>query len=335
MPLHWRQLVQRPIRPVSCKHQTPKEPAFYFQAEAKFDPKDPVAKMYPRMSLTLRAPVELENLLPYDIQFRIHDKNTGLSSSNFLVKGGSSPIHTVELSHLLLLSVAPEDTNLKQSDYAIINTDDPELPIEDHFHLADEQGLKLMLKLHYFTFPDSGGAFKVQVYSPYVFINKTGLPFDLAAKTWTGGQKPVAGSDLFANDHNRDGPTPFMFGYPNEDRRNRLFLKVADSKWSQPLSFETVAADMQIVAQSASGTSDYYVGLSYAEGLGKYKLTKVITIAPRFLVKNMFSYALKIRQHSTQKVIDLAPGDRAPLHSLQSRAPPQLAMALDDAGLKW
>ena len=63
------------------------------------------------MKLTLRAPIELENLLPYDIKFRIHDKNTSLSSSNFLVKGGASPIHTVELSHLLLLSVAPEDTS--------------------------------------------------------------------------------------------------------------------------------------------------------------------------------------------------------------------------------
>ena len=327
--------MSRPIRPISCKHQTPKEPAFYFQAQANFDAKDPAARIYPRMTLTLRAPVELENLLPYDIKFRIHDKNTGLSSSNFLVKGGASPIHTVELSHLLLLSVAPEDTNLKQSDYAIINTDDPELPIENHFHLADVRGLKLMLKLHYFTYPKSGGAFKVQVYSPYIFMNKTGLPFDLSAKTWTGGQKAVAGSDLFANDHNRDTPTPFMFSYPNEDRGNKLYLKVAKSKWSKPVSFEPVAADMQIVMPSSSAESDYYVGLSYAEGLGKYKLTKVITIAPRFLVKNMFSYAIKVRQHSTQKVIDLAPEARAPLHELHSRAPPQFAMALDEPSLNW
>lgn len=116
------------MRPISCKHLTPKEPAFYFQGQANFDATDHAAKsvvipsidllkanlccrLYPRLTLTLRAPVELENLLPYDIKFRIHDKNTGLSSSNFLVKGGSSPIHTVELSHLLLLSVAPEDTS--------------------------------------------------------------------------------------------------------------------------------------------------------------------------------------------------------------------------------
>nr|XP_018267277.1 vacuolar protein sorting-associated protein vps13 [Kwoniella dejecticola CBS 10117]OBR89435.1 vacuolar protein sorting-associated protein vps13 [Kwoniella dejecticola CBS 10117] len=335
MPLHWKQLVSKPIRPISCKHQTPKEPAFYFQAQANFNAKDPAAKIYPRMSLTLRAPVELENLLPYDLKFRIHDKNTGLSSSNFLVKGGSSPIHTVELGHLLLLSVAPEDTNLKQSDYAIINTDDVELPIEDHFQLADEQGLKLMLKLHYYTYTNSGGAFKVQVYSPFVFMNKTGLPFDLAAKTWTGGQRPIAGRDLFANDYHRETPTPFMFGFPNEDRRNRLFLRVDDSKWSQPISFEPVSADMQIVMTSASGESDNYVGLSYTEGIGKYKLTKVITIAPRFLLKNTFEYPLKIRQHSTQNVIDVAPGQRVPLHELQHQAPSQLSMAFDEPNLKW
>lgn len=333
--IHWTNLVKRPIRPISCKPMNPGDTAFYFQAQANFDNDNPHTKVYPRMSVTLRAPIEIENLLPYNIKYRIHDKNSGLSSSEFLVKGGTFPVHTVELSHLILLSIAPEDTGFKHSDYAIINTDDDELPQEDHFHLPDEHGQKLMLKLHYFEYPKSGGAKKVQIYSPYIILNKTGLPFDLAAKTWTGGQKAVAGSDLFANDHRRDTPTPFMFSYPNEDRRNRLFLKVEDSKWSKAVSFETVAADMQIVMSDAEGNNDYYVGLSYAEGLGKYKLTKVINIAPRFLVKNSFEYALRIRQPGSDKVIDLAPGERVPLHQLQSRAAPHLAMTLDGGEMKW
>ncbi|WVQ82769.1 hypothetical protein IAT38_004901 [Cryptococcus sp. DSM 104549] len=335
MPLHWKQLMSRPIRPISCKHQTPKEPAFYFQAQANYNPKDAAAKIYPRMSLVLRAPVELENLLPYDLKFRIHDKNTGLSSSSFLVRGGSSPIHTVELSHLLLLNVHPEDTNFKQSDYAIINTDDPELPIEDNFQLSDEQGLKHKLKLHYMTYPNSGGAFKVQVYTPFIFMNKTGLPFDLSVKTWTGGQKPIAGRDLFANDFSRDTPTPFMFGFPNDDRRERLQLRVNDSKWSQPLSFEPVAADMQIVMASASGDKDNLVGLSYIEALGKYKLTKVITIAPRYMVKNTYARPIKVRQYATRDEYVIGPGERIPIHELRQRAPPQLIMAFDEPNMEW
>lgn len=334
-PLHWKTLLAKPIRPISCKHQTPKEPAFYFQAQANFDPKDPAARIYPRMALVLRAPVELENLLPYDLKFRVHDKNSGLSSSSFLVKGGSSPIHTVELSHMFLLNVTPEETSFKQSEYAIINTDDPELPIEDNFQLTDQQGLKTTLKLHYTTYPNSGGAFKVQIYSPFIFMNKTGLPFDLAAKTWAGGQRPIAGRDQFENDWQNETPTPFLFSFPNEDRRSRLHIRVNNSKWSQPVSFEPVSADMQIVVPSASGDNDNYVGLSYAEGIGKYKLTKVITIAPRFLVKNIYSRPIKIRQYGTRHEYSVGVGERIAIHQLQRGAPPQLAMAFDEPNVTW
>lgn len=72
------------------------------------------------MTLTLRAPIEIENLLPYDIKWKIHDKNTGLSSSEWLMKGGACPIHTVELSHLLLVSIEPMDCGESTHDTLLI-----------------------------------------------------------------------------------------------------------------------------------------------------------------------------------------------------------------------
>jgi vacuolar protein sorting-associated protein 13A/C len=63
------------------------------------------------MTLVLRAPIEVENLLPYDIKFRVHDKNSSHSSTEFLVKGGACPVHNVEVSHLVLLSISAEDTS--------------------------------------------------------------------------------------------------------------------------------------------------------------------------------------------------------------------------------
>ena len=57
------------------------------------------------MRLKIAPPVVLENLLPYDFKYRIYDKNTKKDWSNFLRRGGVSPVHMVELSHLLLLSV--------------------------------------------------------------------------------------------------------------------------------------------------------------------------------------------------------------------------------------
>ena len=67
------------------------------------------------MKIRLSAPIELENLLPYDFKYRIYDKNTKKDWTNFLRKGGLSPVHVVELSHLLLLSIDMQDTVFKAS----------------------------------------------------------------------------------------------------------------------------------------------------------------------------------------------------------------------------
>ena len=132
------------------------------------------------MKLKLSAPVTLENLLPYDFKYRIYDKNTKKDWTNFLRKGGVSPVHVVELSHLLLLSVDMQDTVFKPSEFAIINSGNAEdFKKESSVVCRDDQGLNLRLKLHYHRVPDSGGAFKVTVYSPYVILNKTGLELSI------------------------------------------------------------------------------------------------------------------------------------------------------------
>ena len=37
----------------------------------------------------------------------------------------------------------------------------------------------------------------MQVYSPYVILNKTGLPFNIVSKHWSGTNRPAAGYDMF------------------------------------------------------------------------------------------------------------------------------------------
>lgn len=64
------------------------------------------------MSLRLHAPIELENLLPYDIQYRIYDKNTDQQWKSYLRNGGIMPVHSVELAHLVLLNITIQDTGI-------------------------------------------------------------------------------------------------------------------------------------------------------------------------------------------------------------------------------
>lgn len=102
------------------------------------------------MRIRLSAPIELQNLLPYDFKYRIYDKDTKKDWTNFLRKGGVSPVHVVELSHLLLLSIDMQDTVFKQSEFAIINSNTQEdFRRESIMAVKDSQGIHLNLKLHY------------------------------------------------------------------------------------------------------------------------------------------------------------------------------------------
>lgn len=106
--LGWQDLVKRPTRAIVCKSQ--KEAAFRFQAYAVHDKADPLIRVYPKITLRLRAPVEVQNLLPHDIRYRVFDKNLEHNWTSFLRDGGVSPIHIAELSHLLLLSVEVQES---------------------------------------------------------------------------------------------------------------------------------------------------------------------------------------------------------------------------------
>jgi vacuolar protein sorting-associated protein 13A/C len=70
-----------------------------------------IFRRYPKMDLILMAPIQLENLLPYNLQYRIYDKETDQNWRSYLRAGGIMPIHSVELSHLVLLNIEINDTS--------------------------------------------------------------------------------------------------------------------------------------------------------------------------------------------------------------------------------
>jgi vacuolar protein sorting-associated protein 13A/C len=69
-----------------------------------------IIRKFPKINLKLRAPLELENLLPYNLQYRIYDKDADQNWRSYLRKGGIMPVHSVELGHLVLLNVDVQDT---------------------------------------------------------------------------------------------------------------------------------------------------------------------------------------------------------------------------------
>ncbi|KAL1957788.1 hypothetical protein VTO42DRAFT_5506 [Malbranchea cinnamomea] len=336
--LFWRDLLKRPTRTLKCiaEYGTQSHP-FYFQLHTLFDKNGPILDVYPNMRIRISSPLEIQNLLPYDFKYRIYDRNTRRDFTNFLRKGGVSPVHVVELSHLLLLSIDMQDTVFRQCEFAIINsTGQDDFRRESTISIQDDKGVELKLGLHYFTIPDSGGAFKVSVFSPYLVLNKTGLDISLQSKSFLQAARSAAGRAV------RTDPAsgvrravPYMYSYPTNDRKNRSIIKVEGSTWSKPQSFEAIGSTFEVVMPAERGKAEYHAGVSIEEGAGKYKLTKVVTVAPRFILKNKLNEDLVAREPGSSTVMELRSGELVPLHFLRQVPEKQLCLCFPGVNNQW
>jgi len=128
--------------------------------------------------------------------------------------------------------------------------------------------------------PNSGGAFKITVYSPYVILNRTGLPLEIRSKTYFSNARAAAGQGILQGDTSK--ALPMMFSFPSDDQKNRAMLKVADSGWSKPQSFNALGSTYEVSVPAQSGRGEMYLGVTVSQGEGKVELTcRLIFVIPR------------------------------------------------------
>lgn len=330
----WRELLTDSVS-LSCDPENPSNDSpFYYNVVGKFDKSTPLSRVYPHMSIVFSAPVEVCNNLPFDIAYRVYDKKTKRDWSNKLEKGKISPVHVVELSHLLLLSVQPEEGGFDNTNFAIINSNSSNFKREYDMTTRSKHGQRLRLKLHY-SKSNSGTGYRVTVYCPYVILNKTGIDLQIRNKLNTATSKVSTHSAIADGDDSIKRAIPQMWSYDTDDRSNRALLKVGDSKWSDPQSFEAIGSNYEVMIPSSNRQNEIHVGVSIGEGPGKYKLTKVVTIAPRFVINNMLKEDLIFRDPNSQNVIEVKKGSLQPLHFLRQSGKKQLLTSFNSSSPIW
>jgi len=82
---------------------------------------------------------------------------------------------------------------------------------------------------------------------------------------------------------------------------------------------------------------ELHLGLSWNEGSGKFKLTKIVTLTPRFFIKNMLQEAIVFREHGNvprdRQV--LKPGERQAFMALRKSAEKLLTLAFPGLNAQW
>ncbi|KAG8981485.1 hypothetical protein FRB94_008774 [Tulasnella sp. JGI-2019a] len=330
--MKWQDFVRTPAQTIACPFkESNSEVPFQFQAWGMYDANDPINRTYPKMTVRLRPPIEFENLLPYDVRYTIYDRDSRKKWTSYLRRGGLMPIHCVHLDQFVLLNVEIQETGYKPSEFAIINNgDSPDFNIESTIRVADRQDRKLDLGINYVKYEDSGGAFKVQVYSPFVAINKTGFPFSIR----TGNGKAIAGQ--VGNDALSE-TAPFMFSHPKE-QGGEFSIRIGDSAWSSVLNFEAPTAEAALVLKTSQslGSKEAHIGISWSAGLGKYKITKVVTIVPRFVTKNELSQDILVRESGDPRSdAPLKSGQIMPIHSFSPGRDPGLTFKYPGVESAW
>ena len=335
---HWKDFA-RPTKPestFSCLAEEGSMPPFIFQMHARLDRKNILFGQYPVMHIRLSAPIEIENLLPFDLNFRIVDKTTGQDFSSYLRKGGVTPIHVIENGHLVLLNVDMPDTDYKRSEYAIISTKrTDDLDIDTSIELISKKDKsKLNVRIHTLDIPDSGGAKKYSIFSPYIIINKTGLPISFKEKpAWSEALYSAGETVTMCKPGPK--PEPFMYSYPHHDNRNRTLIQVDKSDWSQPLSFEAVGSVYDVALPNQGRSEEIHVGINVQEGQGKFKLTKTITITPRFVLSNQIGDNIRYRFPETKHDYMLEAQQRIPLYNIRVQNEKQLTIKLEGVSNAW
>lgn len=91
------------------------------------------------------------------------------------------------------------------------------------------------------------------------------------------------------------------------------------------------------VALPKSKGDELQIGLSWSEGIGKYKLTKVITLAPRFLLINRLAEVISFREHGVaprgRSVVK--PNERCALNVFKAGQEKLLTIAFAGLNAQW
>ena len=334
MAISWKHLLSSSISMNSASVNNP-QLRYFLEVSSTYDRKEPLARVYPRMKITISPSVIIENLLPCDIRFVTYSKKEESKASRLLHRGCKVAVHNVSLDTFLLLVVQPLVGNTQPiSKPCIINTPKKSsMETESTLYISTEDGQDLQLKLEY-SYTKRSRAKVIKIYSPYIVRNATGR--DLLIE---GSYGNVARSKVLLDDKDGVGKRhslPLMFSFDDTTSdEDRARVKFRNSEWSSPLSFDAVGQSFDVTVGLIDRELECNMGVDISEGEGEFALSKIVTFSPRYMVKNDLMFPIEICEVGSISSTQIDPGKSIPLYNNRNVINKKFMIKVFAADLDW
>ncbi|KAJ3364419.1 hypothetical protein GGF32_001943 [Allomyces javanicus] len=276
-------------------------------------PKSTMRKSYPMTTIRIGCPIELENLLPFDAQISLFDRQSQLVWRGEVEAGAIVPVGTLDGRRTLRLSVVVPQANVQARKVLTLPPMDESSDEEMSGELACQNDI--FLNVQQTALCKSGASRRVTVSAPMVIHNT--LPVDVTLKQRSSVAIPSQCVALFSE--------------------SKPALAVPGSTWSTTLALNTFKDATGItVTTPGDGLMIWHVGIRIAEGGDRFGATKLVTFCPRFVIKNCTGRELQWRQAGTREITTCASGEEAPLTWMYRSLKKSLVFRYrDGTGLDW
>ncbi|CEP17102.1 hypothetical protein [Parasitella parasitica] len=306
---------------------------YKYQINVECDKKNPLVKQYPFLKIQFCPPIEVENLLPFDFDLILTNEATGEKMHSFVEKGKTARLYNMKSDTALTIQLGLKSDRYNCSNTSVINTTPNYNSIGEKITIVDRNDVPTNVKMNISRSSSTTDALHVSIYAPYIILNKTGLPICLRQRQgYRQGRSPAEDIPAY-----KEGETlePIIFSYPDIDHKNRAQISINDSKWSEPISFEAVGNSQDVTVLSKQDNYARHAGIKVEEGTGIFRLTKLVTITPRYIIKNNMDIGFRLCEFGDEEVSAIDPGQKMPLYQTTKSSVRWLCLQLQDSNGRW
>lgn len=248
----------------------------------------------PAHTLTIMYPVMLVNLLPCDLSYQV--KN--IPAKGNIKAGKSVPLYTADPEKSLDLGISIENFTYCDNIRISRRLSIVEQPII-HVELQDTKRRSLIVNVKISVKP--GGSIRISIYAPYWMINSTGIPLIFKQEA-----VPHDMAGQFDEHEMARSLTPLLFSFSDREAPTRCQMRIGRGYqpgsgkpvWSNSFSLDSPREFKRVHARQGGSRPDkvYDIGIDVRFGKGRYRDTRIVTLATRYQLENRTPHTLAFSQ---------------------------------------